>query len=70
MTNTVKLSLLLAAVLQLPGCVATRAPHEPYEPPIVEPLLYQPEPDKIYTAGAVSPEIFGGDLVAASVDVE
>lgn len=52
MTNTVKLLLLLAAVLQQPGCVATRAPNEPYRPPIIEPLLYQPEPDAIYTAGA------------------
>ncbi len=52
MTKTVKVLLLLIAALQQPACVASRAPQEPYRPPIVEPLLYQPQPGTIYTAGA------------------
>jgi len=51
MTTTVKSLLLLAAVLQQPGCVASRAPHEPYRPPIIEPLLFQPEPGATYLVG-------------------
>ncbi len=70
MTNSVKVLLLLAAVLQQPGCVASRAPHEPYRPPIIEPFLYQPEPRTTYTAGTdVCLWECRGDLVAARTTV-
>ena len=68
MSNTAKLLLLLAAVLQQPGCVASRAPHEPYRPPIIEPLLFQPEAGTIYTAANTGAAMI--DAVTASVEVE